>query len=237
MVPQMPTIAEVCRVSNGQCGAVQPRRGHQTNGGICFVPMNHLLISSEARRTTAFTLLEMLLVLAVLTAALAVLYPATERLYRTHRFQQALEEVRGKLAATRVRAIDDGLIYEFRYEPQGRRLLVIPQGQQPAATKREEVPGNPAQHRPGPWCYAGELPAGVRFGSQEHSGEGIPAERLTTFPDAAELALVSWSAPVLFFPDGSATDAEIPVRGMDGLERRISVRGLTGASSVIATDR
>jgi prepilin-type N-terminal cleavage/methylation domain-containing protein len=182
---------------------------------------------------SALTLLEMLLVLAILGAALAILYPATERLYQTHRFQQAVEEVRGKLAATRVRAIDDGAAYQFRYEPDGRRLLVMAHRQKRSTTRQEE--GNresPSAAPLLPWRFSGELPKGMRFGPTPAAGERVPRDRLASFPEGDDLSAALWSQPVLFFPDGSASDAEILLKDADGHAVRLAVRGLTGAASV-----
>jgi prepilin-type N-terminal cleavage/methylation domain-containing protein len=179
------------------------------------------------------TLLEMLLVLAVLAVAIVVLYPATERLYRTHRFRQAVEQIRARLAATRVRAIDEGVIYRFQYEPDGQRFLAIPHRQ----LWRTADDSNGRLENPNGVSSAqrvfGKLPRGMRFAAAEGRGERISRQQLDAFPDADELATVTWSKPVLFYPDGSSDDGEIPVTGGDDQFVRLSVRGLTGAARVV----
>jgi type II secretory pathway pseudopilin PulG len=176
----------------------------------------------------------MLLVLAVLAVALAVLYPATEQLYRTHRFRQAAQQVQAALAATRVRAIDQGVIYRFYYEPDGRRFLAIPHGRrQWTASEDEGDVANP-KDRPSGWRCLGELPRGMRFGAGEAGGERISRQQLGELPDAGQLAVTIWSRPILFYPDGSADDAEIRFTGGDDQSIRLAVRGLTGAASVIS---
>ncbi len=182
---------------------------------------------------SALTLLEMLLVLAILGAALAILYPATERLYQTHRFQQAVEEVRGKLAAARVRAIDEGAAYQLRYEPDGRRLLVMAHRHMRTTTRQEKGHRESPSAAPlPPWRFSGELPKGMRFGPTPEAGERVPRERLTDFPEGDDLSATLWSQPVLFFPDGSASDAMIFLQDADGHAVYLTVRGLTGTASV-----
>ncbi len=77
-------------------------------------------------RKPGFTLLEMMLVLAVLAVVAVVTVPAVDRMYRTHRLQQTANDLRAKLAATRLHSIDEGIAYQFRFEPNGRHFVVIP---------------------------------------------------------------------------------------------------------------
>ena len=72
----------------------------------------------------------------------------------------------------------------------------------------------------------------MRFGPVKEPGRRVPLQRLTGFSEADELAVISWSEPVLFFPDGSATDTEIELNNVDGRTVQLCVRGLTGAASV-----
>jgi prepilin-type N-terminal cleavage/methylation domain-containing protein len=186
---------------------------------------------------SGFTLLEMLLVLAVLTVALAILYPATERLYQTHRFTQALEQMRGKMAAARVRAIDDGVIYQFRYEPQGRRVLVIPYAEERTASSNDANAAASTATRESRWRFFGELPRGMKFQAADISTERISRQQLDDFADPGQLANAAWSTPIFFFPDGSANDAAIRVTDSDGRSMLLSVRGLTGAASTSSIQR
>ncbi len=234
-----------CRMTNDEretpCDAArqQPSR-RVVRVGSSFGIRHSFVIrhSSIVIPSRGFTLFEMLLVLAVLTVALAILYPATERLYQTHRFTQALEQMRGKLAAARVRAIDDGVIYQFRYEPQGRRMLVIPYSEERSASGGNATATDARTTiQLNRWRFFGELPRGMQFQAAEVSTEKVSRQQLNEFADASQLASAAWSAPILFFPDGSSNDAAVRVTDSDGRSMLLSVRGLTGAASTSPIQR
>ena len=79
----------------------------------------------------------------------------------------------------------------------------------------------------------------IGTGTCPHSGVSLANDLGTESPmtvsyqeNGGDLATVTWSPPVLFFPDGSATDAEIAITDTDGRSTGLCVRGLTGAASV-----
>ncbi len=179
----------------------------------------------------------MLLVLAVLAAMTAILYPAVDRLYRTSRFTQAMEQLRAKLSATRVRAIDDGHAYQFRFEPEGRRMVVVAFGQRSVPLERDERRFSRDQPSDESWYYFAELPQGLQFQSAAATGQRLSPQQLRALPEARELTAVRWSTPVLFFPDGSSHDAAIRVTDGSGRSILLSVRGLTGAATTSRIQR
>jgi prepilin-type N-terminal cleavage/methylation domain-containing protein len=189
----------------------------------------------EQRRLPAppggFTLLEMLLVLMTILVILAVVYPSLQRQLGQHQLQDATEQVRSKLAGTRVRAIDSSVIYQFLYEPGGRWFLVIP-FEQEAVDPSAAIQAVPLEYR-----ATGRLPEGFEFRPSDPSepmGGSLAQEILSTIPGSIELTSVRWSLPILFFPDGTASESAFEV--YDNKPRRnymeLSVRSLTGAVSV-----
>lgn len=187
-----------------------------------------------ARRTirSAFTLTEMLLVLAVLVAFTAIAWPSFQRLYGTQFLLEGAEEVRLQFAATRTRAIESGIVYQFRWEPDGRHFLSLPY--------EAELDLDPQGNAQGALSstltrrFVGELPEKLRFvgGGNDSGGQSLPSDLFQSFPDADKLAAVAWSAPVLFEPDGSAVDGELIVSDQTGRQVALVLRGVTGAVTV-----
>ena len=200
----------------------------------------------QRRRTNStpshsgYTLMELLLAMGVLIAIAGIAWPLVQGQFERYRLKSEVENVRSKLASTRIRAIDSGLMYQFLYEPGGRNFIVVPfEGLE---TEAEQVDaGGGSLYR-----IAGSLSENVMFETSEDaamtSGElpglsVISDDFLSGLPRSLELSSVSWSQPILFFPDGTAVTAAFNVVDANKQFVRISVRELTGAVSVDAIRR
>ncbi len=180
-----------------------------------------------------------MLALVVLTAAMAVVWPSVERLYHQQALKQAAEHVRAKLAGTRIRALDFGVRYQFRYEPRGRRFLVIPYQRHNLQASRGRTGRTSSGEIVLP-KFSGLLPEGMRFENsdgEETEPHGIAASWLTELPDSQRLAATVWSPPLLFRSDGTATDAAFHIIDAHQQSVRFWVRGLTGGVTVSRIER
>ena len=192
----------------------------------------------------AFTILELVLALAVIAAVSAIAWPLMIRYSGEQTLKQNVEAVRARLARTRLTAIEAGLVYQFRYEPNGRKCLVLPferpleQGE--AATSTTAATSTyPA--------YQLELEDGLQFlqsppGPPLLTATPVTLERLSedtlmAFGVPTSLAQVGWAGPILFAPDGTAQDASLYVADARGRFQLISVRGLTATASVGPIER
>ena len=202
-----------------------------------------LRLFQPAIHRAAFTMLELLLVLGVVAIILAVAWPNVLRLTGQQSLIDSSEKVRSLAASARVHAIDSGLVYQFRYEPGGRRFVAVP-------FEREFESVSPNARGTGTALgrfskASGTLPEGVTFaaptllssansGSASTGGLGqkIPATALEGLPDAGKLESVSWSGPILFQPDGSAGDAALDLVDRRNQRITVRVRGVTGAVSL-----
>lgn len=222
---------------------------------ISHPPASKPLRSRPPRR--GLTLVEMLLVLTILVVIAAISWPGLQRAWVDHKIKEATEMVRTNLAKTRNIAVDAVLIYEFRYEPGGNRFLIVPhepngflseqgaqtqsdpQGQvnsqERGANSQGEAVGSDQLTR-----IAGMVREGVRFTTvvEDTASLGIPEIeqsvpvadwQLEGLPMADELNGVTWSEPILFFPDGSAQQSRLRLEDESGQLMELSVRGLTGA--------
>lgn len=181
-------------------------------------------------RYRGFTLLEMLLVLAVLLALASLAWPPVQRLYAEQQIKDAVEQVRGKLAGTRLKALDAGLTYQFRFEPEGTAYLLLPYDAELVAPAAADAEGGQALMR-----FADMLPEGMRFEAASENLAGIErlrTDRLEGLPNPQRLSEKSWSPPLLFYSDGSAMDAAFDVVDEENRSIRLSVRGLTGGVTV-----
>lgn len=185
-----------------------------------------------------FTLVEVLLVLVILAIVAGIVWPLLDGAFSKNRIEKTAADVYSELASARNHAIETGLIYQFRFEPNGRRYLVIPYEQDADDLAAEEGGGNGAVRRP---RVAGELPEGVLFSVEEDDAGGglsemstgkISPELLSGLRDADELRDVNWSPPILFFTDGSSQSARFIVKDEKSQMMRFSVRELTGAVSL-----
>src|SRR5690242_4803736 len=79
-----------------------------------------------ATRRPAFTLIEMLLVVAVLIALGAVAYPTLSAMYGDVKIKAAADTVRASWTEARAHAIEDGRAYRFAVQPGTGKFRVAP---------------------------------------------------------------------------------------------------------------
>jgi prepilin-type N-terminal cleavage/methylation domain-containing protein len=173
--------------------------------------------SKNSRRSQrGYTLLELLLVLGILLILAGIAFPGVMRMYGRHQFQTVVENVRDHLAASRLRAIDSGLVYQFSYTANGQRFSVTPF----EATEGNSLP-----------TLEGTLPESFRFESTDNDQTSSTPQSITG-ASTADGSTMSDEIIILFVPDGSATDATLDIVDEENRFVRLSVRGLTGAVTV-----
>lgn len=201
-------------------------------------PQSALRYSARCYRR-GLTLLELLLVLAVLIVLTAVAWPSLSGLHHRQRLQQAAFTAQRQLASARVNAVRRGVPCEFRYEPGGRSYVVLqPQGIRPSDSRDAGPPFDPRQSfadQLDPIIVRGQLAEGISFATAFDRHQGV--ER-TTLPAnlgallGKDLGGAFWSSPIRFYPDGSGTEAQLEVVDRAGRALRVSVRQLTGSVRV-----
>ena len=198
-------------------------------------------VYSAGRR--GFTMIELLLVLGVIAVIIAVAWPNVIRLTGQQRLLESGEKVRSLAASARIHAIESGLVYQFRYEPGGRRFVVIP-FEREFESVSPDARGTGSSTGLGRFSKAsGLLPEGVSFtaptlmgttsGTPSASGgQKLSGDVFSGLPDAAKLEQASWSGPILFQSDGTGTDVSFELVDRRNQRVTLTVRGVTGAVTV-----
>jgi prepilin-type N-terminal cleavage/methylation domain-containing protein len=185
-------------------------------------------------RRSAFTLIEIMLVMAIMVALAALSAPALRGVMRRQTLQAAADAVRADLTRAHVQAMKTGRVQVFRAEIGGRKYKVEPYiGGDDAI---ESIAG--AQDTSGKVYGAGvfdptaavvsqrELPEGTSF----IEGDAIAASRSASIQaELYELGQdAAWCEPILFYPDGTCSDAHVVVGNEQQVGMRLDLRGLTG---------
>ena len=153
-----------------------------------------------------FTILETLLVLALILIIAAIAIPSIDSMYSDVKLTAAADMVRGTWADARARAVEDGIAYRFAVVPQQGRFKLSPDaddaptddGGDPPLTKEDTLPGK------------------VTFASASQG--------------ASDKSDGEYQAVVVFLPDGTAReDVEIGFRSGGSRTLVLRLRGLTGA--------
>lgn len=198
-------------------------------------------VSHHPPRRPGFTLIEMLLVLALLLTVTAVMYPNLRRLQLEHHLKQGVELVRLQIVSTRLHALESGMDYQFRYEPGGKRFIAVPAEYQAiqaqAAAAQNSNTATPATVY---WKASGEFQVKVTFSrtNSDQSGtvgltpQPLPVEFLAGFKNLDKLRQVAWSAPLVFKTDGSSRDFAVEIENDSGAYVVLEVRGITGGTNV-----
>ena len=182
------------------------------------------------RSRSAFTLLEIVIVLSIVSTIAALAWPVTMRWIADRSVHESAVVVRSSLVKARMWAIDRSVTYQFRFEPNGRNFIVLPFELEYAPSNQVASPTSASPYTAAN-AMAGELPEGVSFQllNATASVEQLSPELLSSLKNAAELSQLRWSAPLLFHSDGTAlTDATVRIGDKAENEYHITIRSLTG---------
>jgi len=190
------------------------------------------------KHTRAFTLLEMVVVLAIVVTTTAFTWPALRKSLARGQLLDSAKLVRTVLARARLEAIESGRPRMFRYELEGRRFEVLPVTGSPATTADEfGTIGSSATESEAVATYSADLPVGMRFVSRAW-GRSVDFDRAdpTRLPagdsSSAASAGIDWAEPIVFYPHGGAQDAELRLVGEGGIGTILWLRGLTGTAII-----
>jgi prepilin-type N-terminal cleavage/methylation domain-containing protein len=161
-----------------------------------------------------FTLFELLLVLAVLVILAGLAWPAFKTPFENQRLLKAGDLLRAAFGRARIQAMDRGVVQMFRYEPATGRYQAMD-------WSGFDSTGGTAD--PGMIAEAAEaLPEGIHFVAAT-----VSADTRSQAAGGDPTALAS-APPIWFYPDGTASDAEVVLANDAGRAVTVQLRGLTG---------
>ena len=221
-------------------------------------------------RRQGLTLIEMLLVLALVVAMAAMVVP-TLGVFDDEYLRQAAEQVRGDWTAARVEAMTSGLTQVFRYEIETGEYVLQPwegddalleasagasaSGGISRGTLNTPESGNGSLANPaalGAGGFGGT--SGSPYAAPAGSGAGMMANTSAvhqkTLPEQIKIASCQvgmdiravqvadavgssyLAPPILFYPDGTTSDAILTLVNEEGDSISLQLRGLTGITQV-----
>lgn len=199
------------------------------------------------RQRSGFTLIEILIVLAILAMMAAFTLPAMRGLLDKSRLRAAGQQVRVALSKARSLSIREGVPVEFRYERHGQhwkieRTTPSPgqrgMGKEPTTTTGSGLTAQPefefesagANPSVSNVLREGILPDGLLFDSPiTHPVADVPASTDSFDEPLPDSFSASWSTSITFRPNGRSQDAELTIRGARDFVVTVTVRGLTSA--------
>jgi prepilin-type N-terminal cleavage/methylation domain-containing protein len=175
------------------------------------------------------TLAELIAVLGVLAVLAATAWPTVRRMLSKSELLEAGKQVRTALVEARLRAIESGRAWQFRFQPGTSRYEVAPAepldetgrsgdpnpGPKPLARIEESLPGHVT--------FGGPDRTRLREGADDEGGDLAEAD-----PEGDGL----WAAPLVFQANGRAPDARIPLQHPEGRRLQVAFRGLTGSATI-----
>jgi len=208
--------------------------------------------STTACKRGGFTLLELLVVLAIMGLLIGLSWPSVHRLLDRTRVKEAAKHVRTELGETRLRAIESGTPQVFRFQPGTGFFEVRPKKEETAGptvlkSALEQMSDEAVETEPisgaeivDESAYERYLPDGMLFAGQEVAKEPVGAEEeesLVALSTAEMAEQQNWSEPIVFYPNGRASNARIRVTDGERYTVDVSLRGLTGTVRVGPVNR
>jgi prepilin-type N-terminal cleavage/methylation domain-containing protein len=187
------------------------------------------------RWSGGFTLMELLLVLAIMAAVGMMTWPSLRRSMADYRLRTAADTVRTEWCIARIEAMQSGEKYTFACGTERDRFAILPASEGESAGSNESSPLDEASPPSGSTTSETSssaekvLPEGIEFRSlsvdeKTDTSSGGGAATITT--DA------SLSPTVSFYPDGTTSDARLTLGNEQGRTVELTLRGLTGAVTV-----
>ncbi len=184
--------------------------------------------ASKMKNRAGLTLMELLLVMAVMVALMAMAAPMLREALFSERIRKAGDLVRADFGRARIMAMQSGRIVSFRFTPNSNTYIIQPIYGSTDATEigLEEATGGliePLQE---------ELPENIVFDDVVGKATSRDAYVQQSLQNNSDPTLLQMSPPILFYPDGTTSSAELMIRDEQNQSLVIRLRGLTGTSSV-----
>jgi len=176
----------------------------------------------------ALTLLEVLLVLALLVVLASVVWPALEPVLAGLELRKSGERIRVEWNRARVDALSSGRTILFRYVPDTNRYSIEQRREPqfaPGSGSSQTAVAQPESEAP---SREAVLPERIKFVRSEISNNEVDASGST----ATSTLEGDWSDPVVFYPDGTTSDVTLVLKNEREQCVELSLRGLTAVVTI-----
>jgi Tfp pilus assembly protein FimT len=184
-------------------------------------------------RRRGITLVELLLALAIIVALTSLAVPAVGRAWERYRVRQAADLMRAAFAHGHVEAMRTGQIQVMRLEIGGSKYYLQPwmAGDEVINVSADEAyEQSTPQYQAEPVAEK-HLPEDVTFAMAEAKFDSRAME-IEAEASKQQTALTQWSQPILFYPDGTSSQAKVTVANERGEAMQVTLRKLTGLSTL-----
>ncbi|WP_442485284.1 prepilin-type N-terminal cleavage/methylation domain-containing protein [Aeoliella sp. SH292] len=175
------------------------------------------MLQPAHQRRTAFTLIELLLVLALLVVITGFTVLSLEGSILRSKLRKGVDQVRTSWSDARLQAVSGGQRMAFSCVIGGRDYRLSSVGDMLAP-----------QEGASPAGATGELPEGILFRSLEAASH-VDVMGATAMPHIDD---GQWSPPVVFNADGTSYDAVVILEEDSGKQVQVSLRGMTCTADV-----
>ncbi len=197
--------------------------------------------SARRRANEAFTLLEVLLVVAIMIAVLAIALPSFQGSFDQQRLKKAGQQVQTEWTKARNRAIRTGRVQVFQHTLFSNRFVTRVQSSPADEWQSESSDADADPFLSTPDETTEQLPDGIFFMAcdvQVDQRSTLEMSSLDATPivddfssDSSSEGMTgeeSWGMPIFFFPDGTTSTAQLILANDNQQSVTITLRGLTG---------
>ena len=173
----------------------------------------------------AYTLLELMCVLAIIAITAAVAYPTISGMYGHYRLRAAADGVRAGWVRARAQGVEQGQRYRFAVVPGKGNYRIAPDSPEYWSGSLPQFdPDNP------PLVLEDSLPNGIRFAMDKNTEPNQDGD--SSLP-VGEVESNQWVSAAFFEADGSAQeDVEIAFHSPGNRPVILKLRAMTGIASV-----
>lgn len=203
---------------------------------------------TRGKISPAFTLLELMLVLAIIAAIGAIAFPAFSGVFDRQRLQASAEKIRLELDRARLLAMKTGQAQMFECAIGQGKFSVHPLTQQSDTTNVGD--GAKVLTQYGVVAETNENGALMAAEPNSLTGDVKELEEKITFVScivatdsraynvaqqstAGQVSTMNVGQVIIFYPDGSTSNAELRLQNPRGEVRAVRLRGLTGHVKVL----
>lgn len=170
------------------------------------------------------SLAEMVVVMSVIVGMASLSWPSIRNSLGKSQLQSAARQVSADMSKARLTAIKTGVAQQFRFQPDQSSYEIAPKDPGEFKVASDVMTASDTKTDPGDESTLHRAIAdGLKFIPPERSSE----KRETLLASAGE-----WSNPIIFYPNGRASQASFELEGEQGIRVEIRLNGMTGATKL-----